>query len=80
MDAMKTFGVYDGEYFSFIKGSFNKAETRAADAAARVFELDPLILYSKESLLEALREEMDKLAEIRNSDNALESLKEALAH
>lgn len=79
MDAMKTFGVYDGEYFSFIKGSFNKAETRAADAAARVFELDPLILYSKESLLEALREEMDKLAEIRNSDNALESLKEALA-
>ena len=78
MDAMKTYGVYDGEYYSFIKGSFNKAETKAADAAAKVFELDPLVLYGRESLMEALHEELVRLAEIHASEKPLESLKEAL--
>ena len=53
-DAMKEFGVYDGEFYTFIKGEIPKAQLKGADAAAKVFELDPMILYSEETLLESL--------------------------
>lgn len=56
MDAMKAFNVYDGKFYAFIKGEFDKRDLSYAEAAAKVFELDPLILYSKESFLEALNE------------------------
>ena len=54
MDAMKAFNVYDGKAYSFIKGEFDKKELAYADAAANIFEIDPLILYSKETFLAAL--------------------------
>lgn len=56
LDAMKTFGVYDGEYFTFVKDAFDKRTLKQADQTAKIFELDPLILYRKESFLEALSE------------------------
>ena len=59
LDTMKNCGVFDGEYFAFIKGSFDKTTAKMADAAARLFALDPCILYSKESLLEHLKAAMD---------------------
>lgn len=59
LDAMKTYGVFDGDYFAFIKGSFDKTTTKMADAAAKLFALDPCILYSKESLIEKLKGAMD---------------------
>ncbi|MDD6043525.1 MAG: patatin-like phospholipase family protein [Eubacteriaceae bacterium] len=78
MDAMKAYGVYDGEYYSFIKGTFGKNTMKSADAAAKVFQLDPLILYGRESLLEALAKEIDKVADIFQNEKPIESLKEAV--
>ena len=54
LDTMKTFDIFDGEYYTFVKGSFDKRTLKRADAAARVFGLDPLILYSREIFLEKL--------------------------
>lgn len=54
LDAMKTFDIYDGEYFTFVKGTFDKRTMRLADCAAKIFELDPLILYREESFRESL--------------------------
>ncbi len=53
-DAMKAFGVYDGDFYTFIKGDISKSHLKGADAAAKIFELDPMILYSKDVLLEKL--------------------------
>ena len=59
MDAMKAFNVYDGKAYTFIKGEFDKKDVSYADAAAKLFELDPLILYSKESFVDALAEAVE---------------------
>lgn len=56
LDAMKIFGVFDGEYYTFVKDEFDKRTLKQADQAAKLFELDPLILYRKDSLLESLEQ------------------------
>lgn len=53
-DTMKAFGVYDGYHYTFIKGAFDKKELKKADAAAKIFDLDPLVLYSKKKFMEDL--------------------------
>lgn len=59
LDAMKTFGVFDGVYYTFIKGAFTGRLLRQADHAAKIFELDPLILYSQKTFTEALKTAVD---------------------
>ena len=59
LDTMKTFDIFDGEYYTFVKGTFDKRTLKRADAAAKVFELDPLILYRRETFLEKLGEAAD---------------------
>lgn len=59
LDAMKTFGVFDGAYYTFIKGAFTGRLLRQADHAAKIFELDPLILYSQKNFTEALKTAVD---------------------
>lgn len=66
LDAMKTFGVFDGAYYTFVKGSFDKRTLTQADCAARIFDLDPLLLYRRESFLEALA---DAVAAAREEDS-----------
>ncbi|MBQ7245439.1 MAG: patatin-like phospholipase family protein [Firmicutes bacterium] len=56
LDTMRAFNVYDGKSYSFIKGEFDKKDLAYADAAANIFEIDPLILYSKETFLAALED------------------------
>ncbi len=56
LDAMKTFSAFDGEYYAFVKGSFDRRTLRQADQAARIFELDPLLLYRRGFFLEQLQE------------------------
>lgn len=58
LDTMKLYDVYDGNYFSFIKGVFNIKEVKKADIAAKIFELDPTILYGKDYFLECLKEKV----------------------
>lgn len=54
LDAMKTFGVFDGGYYTFAKGAFDRKTLRQADCAARIFDLDPLTLYRRQHFSEAL--------------------------
>lgn len=74
LDTMKTFGIFDGEYFTFVKGEFDKRTLKRADHAAKVFELDPLILYQKDvfmtkmsAAVEAARADMAELEELDRS-------------
>ncbi len=65
LDAMKTFGVFDGTRYTFAKGTFDKRTLSQADCAAHIFCLDPLILYRRQSYLEALT---DAVAAAREED------------
>lgn len=71
LDAMKTFDIFDGEYYTFVKGSFDKRTVKRADAIAKLFALDPLILYRRETFLEKLQEAVE---DTRHDVEALEHL------
>lgn len=59
LDTMKTFDIFDGEYYTFVKGAFDKRAVKRADAVAKFFALDPLILYRRETFLERLQETVE---------------------
>ena len=63
LDAMKAYHVFDGEYYTFARGSFDKATLKMADAAAHVFELDPCLIYTKERFLQALGDALENCGE-----------------
>lgn len=54
LDCMKKFGIFDGHYYTLAKGSFNKTETKMADSCAKIFDLNPSLIYTKDSLLKDL--------------------------
>jgi len=58
MDTMKTLGRYDGRYMTFKKGAFDTESLREADAAGKVFGLDPFILYSQKKFDRDLNEKV----------------------
>ena len=62
-NTMKKYGAYDGIYYSFYKGSFDKNTLIQADCAAKAFDLDPLILYSREKFMECLTDAVDTAKE-----------------
>ena len=59
LDTMKTYDIFDGRYYTFVKGEFDKRTLKRADHAARVFELDPLILYQREVFMSKLSAAVD---------------------
>ena len=63
LDGRKAFGRNVGNYFAFEKESFSKDEVVNADCAAKVFGLDPLKIYSMESLNKELVEVVKGLKE-----------------
>ena len=63
LDAKKSFGLCDGKYYTFRSGEYKAAEVKDADAAAQVFELDPLVVYTRQTLNMALAEEIARLRE-----------------
>ena len=54
LDAMKEFGIFDGNYYTFAKDTFSKTDLKMADACAKIFDLNPQFIYKKEFLLKAL--------------------------
>ncbi len=73
LDAMKKFEVFDGSYYAFAKGSFNKTETKMADYCAKMFDMDPTLIYTRESFMAKLQSIIaDSELEI---DDALTKLK-----
>lgn len=71
LDTMKTFGIFDGEYYTFVKGAFDKRVVKRVDRTAKIFELNPLILYRRETYLEKLAE---AVADARQDMQDLEQL------
>lgn len=63
LDAMKAYHVFDGEYYTFARGSFDKATMKMADAAAHIFELDPCLIYTKERFLQTLGQAIESCGE-----------------
>lgn len=61
LDAKKAFGLCDGKYYTFRAGEYKAAEVKDADAAAKVFELDPLRVYTREALNQSLASEVQRL-------------------
>lgn len=56
LDTLKAFDLIDGNYFAFARGTFDKVTLKMADACARIFGLDPLILYTREIFLAKISE------------------------
>lgn len=50
LEGRKAFGHNTGNFFTFEKDAFTEEEVINADAAAKVFDLDPLKIYTQESL------------------------------
>ncbi|GAB1476394.1 hypothetical protein MASR2M70_12280 [Bacillota bacterium] len=49
LDTLKAFDFFDGHYYAFSKGELNKKRIAGAEAAGRIFEMDPLLLYTADS-------------------------------
>ncbi|HYE67719.1 MAG TPA: patatin-like phospholipase family protein [Anaerovoracaceae bacterium] len=47
LDTLKAFQVYDGSFYCFAKGEFDKRNIQGANTAGLIFELDPEIIYKK---------------------------------
>ena len=60
LDAMKAFGIFDGNYYTFAKDSFSKTDMKMADACAKLFDLNPQFIYTKEFLLKALAKAIEQ--------------------
>ena len=60
LDAMKTFGIFDGNYYTFAKDTFNKTDLKMADACAKLFDLNPQLIYTKEFLLKELAKAIEQ--------------------
>lgn len=55
LDAMKAFNLFDGAYYTFSKGAFNKTDTKLADACAHIFDMDPAFIYTDETFFIKLK-------------------------
>jgi len=60
LDAFKNFELYDGKYYTFARGDFTKNELTNADAAAKIFQLNPEIIYKKQIFEDFLKDEIRK--------------------
>ena len=75
---MKAFGVLDGHYYAFSHGTFDKTTVKMADACAKIFEMDPTLLYTKETFLEKISDAL--AASQAEAEEALESYRTAPRH
>lgn len=55
LDTMRHFGKFDGSRYTFEKDQFKAHHLAGADTAAYMLKLDPCVIYSKDSIAEALR-------------------------
>ena len=72
LDTMKKYGVFDGDYYTFARGCFDRVTIKGADAAAKIFGLDPCVIYTKEHFLSALQHAIETCDEAL--DQALDHL------
>lgn len=58
LDAFKKFGIYGGNYYTFAKDDFTRKDLVGADAAAKIFQLNPELIYKKQVFNEYLKAEI----------------------
>ena len=76
LDTMKTFNIFDGKHFTFAKGDFSKMDIRWADPCAKIFRMDPTLIYSKESFLRMLPKAVeDSQQEVDEAWEAFKSIR-----
>lgn len=82
LDTMKEFGIFEGKKFTFAKGEFSIHERNGAEAAAKVFKLDPTLIYKKLPLYSHLQESIlqtgaPNMRGIRTMEDARKKFSEA---
>ncbi|MGI6732115.1 MAG: patatin-like phospholipase family protein [Anaerovoracaceae bacterium] len=55
LDTMKAYGIFEGQYYCFVKDSIESKNLLRADIAGKIFELDPGIIYFKKTFNDGLR-------------------------
>ncbi len=55
LDTLRTFGFCDGGYYCFPKGHLNKKALECAETAGRLFGVEPVFLYSKDTFDEKIK-------------------------
>lgn len=73
LDTFKAYGVLEGGYYTFARGIFDKNTTRLADACAKVFDLDPCIIYTYDVFMEKLKTRLEESQS--DAEEALERYK-----
>jgi hypothetical protein len=76
---MKAFGRYEGNYLTFRKGSFGGSKIKQADAAGRIFDLDPSILYSRKTLDRDIKKKLFPAPALSDEIKNISDIKKALA-
>lgn len=79
LDAMKSFDRYEGVKYTFEKGQFSPHQLKGAEAAADVFDLDPTIIYDRETLKGSLMVAVANSPAAEVHENLLDILKSQLS-
>ena len=79
LDTMKSYEKYDGIKYTFEKGQFTPHQLKGAEAAASVFELDPTVIYTGETLKAGLMVAVANSPAAEIHDNLLDILKSQLS-
>ncbi|NLY70676.1 MAG: patatin-like phospholipase family protein [Clostridiales bacterium] len=80
LDTLKAFGFYDGSYYCLAKGQFRKKDIFGAEMAAKIFRMDPCILYRKSSFDQELKKRVESYRietehELHNFQTGIRELK-----
>lgn len=59
LDTLRSYEVFDGTFFCFVKGDYSKRDLKGADSAGRIFELDPGFIYKRHTFNIHLKEALD---------------------
>lgn len=82
LDAMKAFGVFLGNKYTFKKDGFTSHQLRGAESAAEIFKLDPCLVYDRQQLSQSLTRAVTQteppiMDDIHRAEDALRKLNQA---
>ncbi|MBR5640628.1 MAG: patatin-like phospholipase family protein [Firmicutes bacterium] len=69
LDTMKIYGAFDGQRYTFMKGSMDQRSLAAAERTGEIFGLDSGVIYSKQSYRNALLNEIDECRNALDTKN-----------
>ncbi|WP_051280823.1 patatin-like phospholipase family protein [Anaerovorax odorimutans] len=78
LETLKSYGVYDGYYYTFVKGEFNKRTLKAADLAAKIFDLNMEIIYLKSIFNKQLKSNIENYTKNQSKNISSESFTEKI--